>query len=234
MRRVANSKFCNLIQTLCRATLALALGHALPLSAQVVDPTVEILRQQERERALRQRLEPSTNIRLDAQAAHAPTRLPREESPCFVIRQIVLSGDQADRFIAALTAADQGADGEPDPAIGKCLGTRGINLVMARIQNAIMARGFVTTRVLAEAQDLSSGILKLTVIPGRIRNIRFSNDTDPRATKWNAVAARPGDVLNLRDIEQSLEKTSSACRVPMRKSGSCRLKDPTPGPARAI
>lgn len=205
MRRVANSKFCNLIQTVCRATLALALGQALPLSAQVVDPAVEILRQQDRERALRQRLEPSTNIRLDATSADAPARLPRDESPCFRISQIVLNGDQAERFVAALSAADKSADGERDPAVGKCLGTRGINLVMARIQNAIMARGFVTTRVLAEAQDLSSGTLKLTVIPGRIRNIRFSDDTDARATKWNAVAARPGDVLNLRDIEQSLE-----------------------------
>lgn len=179
--------------------------YAEPALAQQIDPAQELLRQQERERALRQRQESSPDVRLQTQNSDAANRLPSEESPCFIIRQIVLSGDQADRFQTALSAAERTPSGEADAASGRCLGTRGINLVMARIQNAIMARGFVTTRILAEAQDLSSGTLKLTVIPGRIRTIRFSADTDSRATKWNAVAARPGDVLNLRDIEQSLE-----------------------------
>ena len=43
-------------------------------------------------------------------------------------------------------------------------------MVMARIQNAIIARGFVTTRILARPQDLKTGTLVLTV-PGRIRDI---------------------------------------------------------------
>ncbi|HMM47441.1 MAG TPA: ShlB/FhaC/HecB family hemolysin secretion/activation protein [Thiobacillaceae bacterium] len=63
----------------------------------------------------------------------------------------------------------------------------------------------MTTRVLAEPQDLRSGELVLTLIPGRIRQIRFAEGTDARATRWNALATRPGELLNLRDIEQSLE-----------------------------
>ncbi|MDR0775746.1 MAG: ShlB/FhaC/HecB family hemolysin secretion/activation protein, partial [Azonexus sp.] len=39
----------------------------------------------------------------------------------------------------------------------------------------------------------------------KIRAIRFTDDTSPRATLWNAVPAAPGDILNLRDIEQGLE-----------------------------
>ncbi len=76
---------------------------------------------------------------------------------------------------------------------------------MKRVQNAIVARGYVTTRVLAAPQDLRQGALALTLIPGRIRAVRFTDDSSPRATQWNAVPAAPGDILNLRDIEQALE-----------------------------
>jgi hemolysin activation/secretion protein len=76
---------------------------------------------------------------------------------------------------------------------------------MRRVQNAIVQRGYVTARVLAEPQDLALGTLKFTLIPGRIRSIRFAPGTNARATQWNAVPAAPGDLLNLRDIEQALE-----------------------------
>ena len=74
-----------------------------------------------------------------------------------------------------------------------------------RIQNAIIAKGFITTRVLAQAQDLNQGTLSLVVVPGRIKHIRFAAGTSARANYWNAMPASDGDVLNLRDIEQALE-----------------------------
>ena len=170
--------------------------------AQVTDPaTQELLRQQERERVLREQQETTPDVRLQRPAEAATDRLPANESPCFTIESIRLSGEDAQTFRWALDAADP-AD---DPATGRCLGTAGINLVMKRVQNAIVARGFVTTRVLAAPQDLTTGVLTLTVVPGRIRAIRFSPGTDSHATAWNAVPAKPGDLLNLRDIEQALE-----------------------------
>jgi len=78
------------------------------------------------------------------------TRLPPTEFPCFTISRITLQGDAAERFNWALDAANIANDSaSDDPAIGRCLGTVGINTVMTRIQNAIVARGFVTTRILA-------------------------------------------------------------------------------------
>jgi len=73
------------------------------------------------------------------------------------------------------------------------------------VQNAIVARGYVTTRVLAAPQDIKEGQLTLTLIPGRIHSIRFTDDSGKRATEFNAMPAAPGDILNLRDIEQGLE-----------------------------
>ncbi|WP_199030982.1 ShlB/FhaC/HecB family hemolysin secretion/activation protein [Ralstonia sp. ASV6] len=180
---------------------ALPMSMALAQTPPSESAAQELLRQQERERILRQHQEAKPDVRLEQPAAVEETRLLTDESPCFRIERITLTGDAAERFQWALNAADP----SDDPATGRCLGTAGINLTMKRVQNAIVARGYVTTRVLAAPQDLKQGTLALTVIPGRIRAIRFTEDSSPRATKWNAVPAAPGDILNLRDIEQGLE-----------------------------
>lgn len=178
-------------------------------SVVTVDPsTQQWLRQQERERSLRDREEAAPAVRLERPPAGTPERLPAGESPCFVIRRIVLDGADAAHFRWALKAAG----GHDDPALGRCLGTQGVNVVMKRVQNAILARGYVTTRVLAKPQDLRSGVLTLTVVPGRIHAVRFAPGVDARALSWrDALPARPGDRLNLRDIEQGLENLK---RVP--------------------
>lgn len=167
----------------------------------------ELLRQQERERALREQQETRPDVRLEHEGEAQITRLPANEAPCFQIQRMILTGEFADRFGWALGAADPAED----PATGRCLGTAGINAVMARIQDAIIAKGYVTTRVLAAPQDLKAGTLTLTVVPGRIRAFRFADGTDPRVALGNAMPARPGDLLNLRDIEQALENLQ---RVP--------------------
>jgi hemolysin activation/secretion protein len=165
-------------------------------------PAQELLRQQQRERALRDQQDTTPDVRLERLVQVAPDRLPADESPCFPINQIRLEGNDASTFQWALKAANP----SDDPATGRCLGTGGINVVMKRVQNAIVARGYVTTRVLAKSQDLHSGVLTLTVVPGHIRAIRFAPGTDARATSWrDALPAGPGDLLNLRDIEQALE-----------------------------
>ncbi len=180
---------------------AISMSGALAQTTSAEKNAQEELRQQERERALRARQEATPDVRLERPVQAAFERLPEHESPCFRIDRIVLVGDAAAKFEWALKAADP----SHDRATGRCLGGEGIGLTMKRVQNAIIARGFVTTRVLAAPQDLKDGTLTLTVIPGRIRNIRFSEDSSRRATKWNAVPAHPGDILNVRDIEQALE-----------------------------
>ncbi len=168
--------------------------------AQVSPADQELLRQQERERALRQQQEPSPSVQL-LTPAKEDGRLPFNETPCSTIRSISLQGDDERRFAWALNAANT----KEDPALGRCLGAIGIATLITRVQNAILQRGFITTRVLAAPQDLNSGTLTLTLLPGRIRQIRFAEGSDTRATAWNAVPAQSGDLLNLRDIEQALE-----------------------------
>ncbi|WP_454251819.1 ShlB/FhaC/HecB family hemolysin secretion/activation protein [Pseudomonas sp. R151218B TE3479] len=196
-------------------------------AAQAAGPEDELLRQQERERGLREQLESRPDVRLQAAPVdEGIERLPAKETPCFAINDIRLIGEASEKFQWALRAANP----KDDPAIGRCLGGGGINLTMKRMQNAIIEAGYVTTRVLAEAQDLNSGVLVLTLVPGRIREIRFEEGTSARANAWNAMPANPGDLLNLRDIEQALENFK---RVPTAeadiKIAPARAADARPG-----
>jgi len=172
--------------------------------AQISQGDQELLRQQERERVLRQQMEASPTVRLESPVKDSG-RLPANETPCTRIKLLSLQGEDQNKFLWALDAANSAANNDADPAIGRCLGAQGIATLIGRIQNAILQRGFITTRVLAAPQDLQSGTLTLTLLPGRIRQIRFAEGSNSRATKWNAVPAQAGDLLNLRDIEQALE-----------------------------
>ncbi len=160
-------------------------------------------RAQQRDMQMRMQQERGPDVRLDAAAPRTASRLPESESPCFRIGQLELIGEEAGRFAWVMDAvAGPGADDSP---LRKCLGTAGVDLVLQRAQEALRERGYVTTRVLAQRQQLASGTLSLSVLPGRVREVRFAGEPGQRATTWNTVTAKPGDILNLHDIEQSLE-----------------------------
>lgn len=93
---------------------------------------------------------------------------------------------------------------------GQCVGKQGLDVLTKGLQGAILSRGYITTRVLLPAQDLSKGTLKFALILGVIRNLKFA-DADTRGTLKTAFPARDGDVLQLRDLEQGLEQMK---RVP--------------------
>lgn len=88
---------------------------------------------------------------------------------------------------------------------------------MVAAQNAVIGRGYTTTRILAAPQDLNSGTLELTVLPGKVRSVRTdtSHNDQTRAARiaafQNEIPLKGGDILNLRRIEQGLENLK---RVP--------------------
>ncbi|WP_157694002.1 POTRA domain-containing protein [Neisseria chenwenguii] len=48
------------------------------------------------------------------------------------------------------------------------MGAAGINRLTVSAQNAVIGRGYFTTRIVTGRQNLNSGVLVLTVLPGRI------------------------------------------------------------------
>ena len=232
--------------------------------APVIDAVQAQRRAQEQDRARREQLETSPDVRLLAAPEPDQARLPVSEVPCFVVKTLALnvrregpprastapsggsevhavtslgaqrfregppqastapSGGSEVHAVASLGAGTGTGEGETaerfawllktisgpaadDSPLERCLGAQGINLLLKRAQDALLARGLVTTRILAEPQDLKSGTLALTVLPGRVRAIRLAAGGAAHANPWNAVPIQPGDVLNLRDVEQALE-----------------------------
>ena len=140
--------------------------------------------------------------------AQSAGRLDDKEDPCFLIRSVTLDtgGHALPSDVEKALSLD--ADGSTDSPIGQCVGATGIQRLIDRAQNALVAQGFVTSRVLAAPQNLRSGALTLTVLPGQVQHIEWAPHADGslrRASSWNTVPASEGDMLNLRDVEQSLE-----------------------------
>ncbi|WP_231731158.1 ShlB/FhaC/HecB family hemolysin secretion/activation protein [Lampropedia cohaerens] len=184
------------------AALASALQAQTP---QGVDPALEFQRQQQRLEQLQREQQSAPHVRLQADGLQGSPLLVEHETPCFRIDQVILEGEMAEQFQWLLASKDRTADGQADPVAGRCLGSQGINQVMQRMQNALIAKGYVTSRIVAPAQDLQQGQLRLVFVPGRIRQVRMANPAQARAALFNALPVREGDVLNLRAIEQGLE-----------------------------
>jgi hemolysin activation/secretion protein len=212
--RIAVAREC--ARGLLAACVAAAFAATNAHAQQLPDPAVELRRQQERAQAQQQQIQGlSRDVALEAPAPilNVP-RLPANESPCFAITHIEIrevpqggGASSASSSFAWIGHAISGPANDDTP-IGKCLGAQGIGLVLKRAQDALVAKGFVTSRAVAQAQDLSTGHLVVDIIPGRVHSIRFAEGTERKAwfnNAGNSVPIQSGDILNLRDIEQALE-----------------------------
>ncbi len=182
--------------------------------------TREQARQQELLKSLRQQQEIKPDVRDDVKALSqippASDVIPEHETPCFVIHKIELVGDSAESFQFVLEdvlkrGRNPDAKSENMPILDSCLGVQGINAIMARVQNVLIAKGYITTRVLVTPQSINTGVLQLVIVPGRLGEIKFTPDSSRFTSRWNAFPMNSGDILNLRDIEQALENLK---RVP--------------------
>lgn len=123
-----------LVQTMACLLFTLSLpavSASLPERAAILDDQQQ-LRQQQRERALQQKNQPESDVRLSLPAIVLPD-YPRHEQPCFTLHRFQLNGDKANQFQWALAAVNS--------AKGRCLGSKGIGIVMNKVQNAILAKG---------------------------------------------------------------------------------------------
>lgn len=166
---------------------------------QAAPGDAQLQHQQEQQKARQQRLQPEApDIRL-SEPVPSPSHLRfPQESPCFVIRHVTLSGQEAlPHWVPLQRLASQ--------ANGQCLGVKGISQLMATLQNRLINHGWVTSRVLAPQQDLRQGELHFLIVPGKVRRIELSPSSSHYVSLWSAVPAHSGDLLDLRDIEQGLE-----------------------------
>ncbi len=193
------------LRFVCTIAGLVVCGWSIPTlaaDASLPDATLEQRRHEDRMNAVREREEQSRDVRRPAAAKEDLGRIPTNESPCFTVHQVALAGPDSKAF-NWLLAESAGPD-RKDPPAGRCLGAQGINLILRRLQNALIDAGYITSRVSAGPQDLTQGVLSLTLSVGRIHAIRLGEGSAKTSLR-TAMPARPGDILNLRDIEHALE-----------------------------
>ena len=192
------------MRTTCVASACL-LAIALPLTSHgqsFPEGDVELRRGSELLNRLRDRQELSPEVRLDSpHQALGNARLPNEH-PCWVISRVEILG--LSQLPIAVTEALSGSARDDAPE-GRCLAEQGVELLVQRLQNALIAQGLITTRARVEPQDLSTGVLQLSVIPGRVGRLIFPLTNDQADIPSTSLAVKAGQLLNLRDLEQTLE-----------------------------
>ena len=210
--------------------LVCAMATAIAAPGSSSDPQQDAINQRQQQQqnqlnaAIAAQQVTASDVRLQGKTL-AEAGFPQHEAQCFTINQLVLTDYQAEashaeagskliqpsQFAWALSSVYA----ERDFALPACVGSQGINVLLRRIQNRLIEYGYVTTRVVVEPQDLRSGMLVLTVIPGKVGRIQLQDQSAltfaTRGTLWFAMPLREGELLNLRDIEQGLENLK---RVP--------------------
>ena len=127
------------------------------------------------------------------------------ETPCFTIREIAVEGALPPRlrWVGRHLAQFR----------GRCAGQAGLSYILASTQAEFLDRGLVTTRAGLPEQDLSTGVLRVAIVPGVVSALRGGTPKARRA--WNAAAPLGvGDLVDLRALEQGLEQMR---RVPGRQ-----------------
>jgi len=218
-------------------SLALLLAGAMSsLQAQSVQtPDSEEQRrrsQAEAQERQRQLQAPNVNLQGAAPAEDIDSLALPTESPCFTIHQFIL--DVPAQLSPAIRAA--GASDLPFDHFrfaqdylrrydGPCIGKSGLDLIVKRLTARVLSKGYSTTRIGIPGQDIAGGVLKLVLVPGVIRAIRFS-DPALYGTWKTAFPTGPGKLLNLRDLEQGLEQMK---RIPSQDVDMQILPGEAPG-----
>ncbi|KAF6668658.1 ShlB/FhaC/HecB family hemolysin secretion/activation protein [Pantoea sp. EKM101V] len=165
------------------------------MAAPVTPGDLDVIQNQQQQR-LQQDQQQRDALTQSHQVALPQSKPAQVGGPCFDIRQIILQ--QA----SLITQAQQAK--LVAPYINQCLTLERINQLVRAISDWYVQRGYITSRAFLTEQNLSRGVLTITVLEGRLEEIRLQGA--PSHQLKMAFPGLAGRILNLRDIEQGMEQ----------------------------
>ncbi|MDM0076866.1 ShlB/FhaC/HecB family hemolysin secretion/activation protein [Variovorax sp. J2P1-59] len=173
--------------------------RAIDRQNQVIERQQQERLREEQERALQQAPRGGT----DLGPITPQISVPDLGVPCRDIREIRISG--------ASLLPDEVRQGLVRDHAGRCLAASDLEAILATLTKSYIDRGYITTRAYLPAQDLRTGVLEITVVEGSIErfDLEQSGRPDAAVSIRGAFPARPGDLLNLRDLEQGIDQLNS-------------------------
>ncbi|QHD07056.1 ShlB/FhaC/HecB family hemolysin secretion/activation protein [Pseudomonas sp. R76] len=183
----------------CHALALAGLAVAMTLQAAPNPGDTDLIRDRQ-DRLLeeqRRRLDGLKDLPGSATPATAPNAA--ADNRCFPIKTVQLTGADA-----------LGANERTQilaPYTGQCLGVAQLNALLKTITERYIDKGLVTSRAYLPQQDLSSGNLNVQVVEGRLEGLKGAEGSGFSERQLAQVfPGKPGDVLNLREIEQMVDQ----------------------------
>ena len=173
----------------------------MPLMVQAADPVIPMTQQEQLQQDRDTQRE--RNLRLDAERVGTVVSEPAlidvpsdKNGTSFYIKQIQLDGVPKElSFLNKIARKHE----------QKHVTVSDITNIRNAFQRKLLDKGYVTSQVYIPEQNLNAGTLQFMVMPGRVEDIRYS--TSSAHGPWRtAFPVRPGDILNIRDVEQGLEQ----------------------------
>ena len=174
---------------------------SMPLMIQAADPVISITQQEQLQKDRDTQRE--RNLRLDAERVGTVVSEPalidvpsNKNGTSFYIKQIQLDGVPKElSFLNKIARKHE----------QKHVTVSDITNIRNAFQRKLLDKGYVTSQVYIPEQNLNAGTLQFMVMPGRVEEIRYSASS--AHGPWRtAFPVRPGDILNIRDVEQGLEQ----------------------------
>lgn len=173
----------------------------MPLMVQAADPVIPMTQQEQLQQDRDTQRE--RNLRLDAERVGTVVSEPAlidvpsdKNGTSFYIKQIQLDGVPKEfAFLHKIARKNEQST----------VTVADITNIRNSLQRKLLDRGFVTSQVYIPEQNVNSGTLQFMVLPGRVEDIRYS-ESSVHGPWRTAFSVRPGDILNIRDVEQGLEQ----------------------------
>jgi len=197
------------------ALLLAATAHAQ--TPPLEDPAQRALRERQEADRRREATQPAPQIAVPAAVPDtAAVESVVESGTTFDIHRIELTGN---------TVLDAGAVEQiSQPFLNHALGTNRINLLLRRLTEAFVQRGYVTTRAYLPPQNLKEGVLTIAVVPGKVESLQINGKTVKTSVADQTTAGSPqgggwltdagivwsmptvGETLKLTDLEQGVDQ----------------------------
>ena len=173
----------------------------MPLMVQAADPVIPMTQQEQLQQDRDTQRE--RNLRLDAKRVGTVVSEPAlidvpsdKNGTSFYIKQIQLDGVPKElSFLNKIARKYE----------QKHVTVSDITNIRNAFQRKLLDKGYVTSQVYIPEQNLNAGTLQFMVMPGRVEDIQYS-DSSAHGPWRTAFPVRPGDILNIRDVEQGLEQ----------------------------
>ena len=173
----------------------------MPLMVQAADPVIPMTQQEQLQQDRDTQRE--RNLRFDAERVGTVVSEPAlidvpsdKNGTSFYIKQIQLDGVPKElSFLNKIARKHE----------QKHVTVSDITNIRNAFQRKLLDKGYVTSQVYIPEQNLNAGTLQFMVMPGRVEDIRYS-DSSAHGPWRTAFPVRPGDILNIRDVEQGLEQ----------------------------